>query len=66
LVTPSRKRISMSPWNGFDCGTSEKSAIQPFRSVPLRESAPGFETTTSLRVPGESAGATAFSRVGPT
>ena len=59
-MMPSRKMISMSPWYRLACGTSVKSAIHPFTSVPLIESSPGFETTTSLSVPGDRAGAVAL------
>ena len=63
-MIPARTIVTTSPWNGFDPGTSRKSAIQPDGRTPVR--LPGFVTDTSFRVPAGRAGAVAWTWVAST
>ncbi len=46
---PSRMIVSTGAWKGLACGTSMKSANQPFVRTP--DGPPGFDTMTSYRAP---------------
>src|SRR6187200_3688025 len=55
---PDRTRTTTSPWNGFEGGTSRKSAIQPSPRVPV--ALPGLVTATSFSEPAGRAGTVAW------